>query len=135
MGLFHFELFFHYNLDNIRSGPTEWLRGSGGTGETPTQLLHILANRTCAERQSRCLPVPYNFGAPGSPAPVLWGSWCSADNLFPELPPFLYICCACTFAQLLKVEGRNHLFAGTSSLKKAGRRSDGDPGAFYSFIV
>jgi hypothetical protein len=23
-------------------------------GETPTQLLHILANRACAERQSRC---------------------------------------------------------------------------------
>jgi hypothetical protein len=28
--------------------------GSGGTGETPYQLLHILANCACAERQSRC---------------------------------------------------------------------------------
>jgi hypothetical protein len=37
-----------------RNCPTEWLRGSGGAGEAPCQLLHILANRACAERQSRC---------------------------------------------------------------------------------
>jgi hypothetical protein len=34
--------------------PTEWLSGSGGTGETPYQLLHILAKRACVERRSRC---------------------------------------------------------------------------------
>jgi hypothetical protein len=34
--------------------PTEWLSGSGGVGETPYQLWHILANRACLERQSRC---------------------------------------------------------------------------------
>lgn len=28
--------------------------GSGGVGETSYQLWHILANRVCAEQQSRC---------------------------------------------------------------------------------
>ena len=37
-----------------RVRPTEWLSGSGGTGETPQLLLRILANRACAERRSRC---------------------------------------------------------------------------------
>jgi hypothetical protein len=36
------------------SRTTEWLSGSGGTGETPSQLLHILAKHACAERRSRC---------------------------------------------------------------------------------
>jgi len=35
-------------------GLTEWLSGSGGAGETPQPLLHILANRACVERRSRC---------------------------------------------------------------------------------
>jgi hypothetical protein len=50
-----------------RSRPTEWLSGSGGAGETPYQLLHILAKRACAERQSRC-----PTGAGVSPLFLFW---------------------------------------------------------------
>jgi hypothetical protein len=35
-------------------GLTDWLSGSGETSDTPQLLLHILAKRACAERQSRC---------------------------------------------------------------------------------
>jgi hypothetical protein len=34
--------------------PTDWLSGSGGTGETLHIIAPFLANRACAERQSRC---------------------------------------------------------------------------------
>jgi hypothetical protein len=33
---------------------TEWLSGSGGTGETHIIFAPLLANRRCFERQSRC---------------------------------------------------------------------------------
>jgi hypothetical protein len=46
------------------SSPTDGLSGSGGAGETPYQLLHILANRAYAERQSRC-PLEPVLGAFG----------------------------------------------------------------------
>jgi hypothetical protein len=59
MPIFHGYCFFYLSR---RSSPTEWLSGSGGTGETPQQLLHILAKRACAERRSRC-PLEAVLGA------------------------------------------------------------------------
>jgi hypothetical protein len=42
-------MLFQKLLVNAKSGPTEWHSGSGGVGETPQSLLHILAKRACAQ--------------------------------------------------------------------------------------
>ena len=42
------------NIVQFQLAAAQRFGGSGGVGETPQLLLHILANRACTERRSRC---------------------------------------------------------------------------------